>query len=87
MTKLLTKAEVCELFAISQSTLDRIVASGKLRGVKISGRLRFEQQELDRYVESCRTRLPAPPPAMQRRSSRSCKVKADCGYYPGMKVV
>lgn len=87
MTKLLTKPELCEILAISDTTLERIVARGELRPVIISRRMRFEQAEVARYIESCKV-APKPAPApKQKQQPRSVRGIVDSGYYPGMKVV
>lgn len=89
MTRFYTKSELCELFAISDTTLERIVARGELRPVIISRRMRFEQSEVERYIESCRVN-PKPAPVQtprQKQQPRTAYGINNSGYYPGMKVV
>lgn len=97
MNRLLTKTEVCEILAISRPTLDRIVADGDLEALRIRGQIRFAEQELLRYLGSCRRPKEAKPerpdpipkekePARRGRPKGSGK-KAVEQYYPGMRVV
>ena len=84
MTKLLTKSEVCDRLSISQTTLQRIVADGDLRQLKLRGQCRYEETDVEAYIEKLR-----------RESSRPVKFTAPkikpgqrvCTYVPGMKVV
>ena len=99
MKNLLTKTQVCELLAISDSTLERIVADGSLAAIRVRGRLRFTEEDLDVYLRRSRiepTAQPAPisrilQPQVQstpRRRGRPPKSAVrEQVYYPGMKVV
>ena len=46
--------EICESFAIGKSTLYELHASGRLPGYRIGGALRFDADEVRRFLESCR---------------------------------
>lgn len=97
MEKLLTKEQVCRLLAISDSTLDRIVSDGSLAAIRIRGRLRFTETDLEAYLQRSRIEASAPPspiyreaktPAARRRMAtvKPTQIRA-CEYVPGMKVV
>lgn len=99
MIRLLTKPEVCEILAISRPTLDRIVADGDLAVLRIRGQVRFEEEEILRYMHSCRasrepkraakaSEPPSKQPAQRGRPKGSTKDAAQQKhYYPGMRVV
>ena len=40
--RMLKKVEVAEMFSVSQRTIDRLIASGKLPRVKIAGCVRIQ---------------------------------------------
>lgn len=98
MKKLLTKDQVCELLAISSSTLDRIVADGDLQRLKVRGQVRFLEEDLLQYLSTCgedkrpsgrpepreRYKRPAAP-ATRRRTADT--LPPQLRYIPGMKVV
>lgn len=95
MKRLLTKSQVCEMLAISDSTLERILADGSLAAIRIRGRLRFTEEDLALYLTRSRIEPAAPPspvsrvPAATRRRTATVKPiqLRDSGYIPGMKVV
>lgn len=88
MTKLMTKAEVCEILQVSESTLERIVADGDLQALRIRSQLRFFEQDLLRYLSRC-----AEPTAAQKAEAKTAakrgkpEVVQIRRYIPGMKVV
>ena len=91
MERLLNKAEVCEMLQISRATLDRIVAAGDLETIRIGRQVRFDKQDLERYLDRCcRVRQAAIKKEPARRGrpkgSRNCKPQ-QLRYTPGMKVV
>jgi len=52
--KLLTVSDVADRLSISQSLCYRLVAEGKLRAFRIGkGALRFREEDLAEYMESC----------------------------------
>jgi len=53
---LLSKKEVCRLLPISESTLNRLLRDGKIRPVRIGRRVLFEEEEVRRFIESCKER-------------------------------
>lgn len=67
MKTLLTKPQVCELLAISDSTLERIVADGSLAAIRVRGRLRFAEEDLADYLERSRIEPTIPPQASLSR--------------------
>ena len=87
MTKLMTRAEVCEILVISDHTLRRIIAAGELRAVRVGGRLRFEQQEVEHYIERSTYRPVRPPVIPVTQMPQPRRTIGNSGYYPGMKVV
>lgn len=93
MDRLLTKAEVQELLGISRATVDRIVASGELEALRIRGQVRFTEDDLRRYLASCRAPRPKPAPRAQKEPARRGRPKGSAGrpeilaYVPGMKIV
>lgn len=48
-----TKAEAAHVLSISQSTLDRLRADGKIIGRRDGGRVFFDHDELQSYAKSC----------------------------------
>jgi excisionase family DNA binding protein len=49
--RLLTAAEVCEIFGISRNTLRRWVAARKIHHVKIGREHRFVQAAIEKMIE------------------------------------
>lgn len=91
MDRLLNKAEVCERLQISRATLDRIVAAGELECTRIGRLVRFDEEELERYLDRC-CRVPCAGakkrPAQPGRPKGSKNYKPQqLRYIPGMKVV
>lgn len=48
--KLLNKKEVAELLSISVRSLERLVARGKIKIVKIGGCIRFRSDEVEEVI-------------------------------------
>lgn len=44
--RLLSKSEVAEMFSVSQRTVDRLAARGKLPSIKIAGCVRFRLSDV-----------------------------------------
>jgi excisionase family DNA binding protein len=53
--QLLTKKEVAEILAVSERTLDRILARGKLTKVKVGGCVRLMANEIDAVVKGIKS--------------------------------
>jgi excisionase family DNA binding protein len=53
-SRLLTKAEVAELFHVSIRTVDRLRASGLLPTTKVRGAVRFSEHDIRAFVEAQR---------------------------------
>lgn len=89
MNNLMKMSEVCDILAISESTLRRIIATGEIIPVKIGKSLRFEQTELARYIHN--SRVPHVPVLRAKQTPKLTPTQSEsyrqCGYYPGMKVV
>ena len=86
METLMTKKEVCEFLRISQATLDRIVAGGELRAMKVGGSVRFMRSDLSAYLARC-AEVAAPKPEPRRRGKKITRPQGRMVYIPGMKVV
>ena len=50
--KLLSKADVAEIYSVSQRTIDRLAACGKLPRVKIGGCVRFRFADVVKLMEA-----------------------------------
>ncbi|MDC0547916.1 helix-turn-helix domain-containing protein [Opitutales bacterium] len=50
--KLLSKSQVAEMYSVSQRTVDRLAACGKLPRVKIAGCVRFRLKDVLKLVEA-----------------------------------
>ena len=99
MKALLTKDQVCELLAISSSTLDRIVADGSLQRLKVRGQIRFLEDDPLQYLSTCgddkrpapmqepRKRYKRPETPRKPRSIPPEELPPQMRYIPGMKVV
>jgi len=51
---LLNKKEVCKVLFISESSLNRLLRAGRIRPVRIGRRVLFEEEEVRRFIESCK---------------------------------
>lgn len=49
---LLTLRQVAEWLQVSDRTVHRLIADGKLRGVKVGRQWRFEESEVESYLNS-----------------------------------
>jgi len=50
-TVLLKKTEVAEILRVSSRTIDRFRSVGMLRSTKIAGSVRFQLEEIERYIK------------------------------------
>ncbi len=68
---MLTIAQVSQLLNIKVGTLYGWVSQGKIPNIKINGLVRFRQEEIDEWVESCR-KIPATslPKNLKRNGTR-----------------
>ena len=48
--RLLSKSQVAEIYSVSQRTVDRLAARGKLPRVKIGGCVRFRQSDVHKLM-------------------------------------
>lgn len=53
MMTLLTIRQVAERLAISRNLCYRLVATGKLRAYRIGGAIRFSEEQVQEYLNSC----------------------------------
>ena len=53
MTKLLTISDLAERLSISTSLAYRVVAEKKLRAYRIGGAIRFSEEQIQEYLQSC----------------------------------
>ena len=81
----LTRPEAAKRLGIGTTTLDRLVADGLLPGYRMTdkGSIRFREEDLDAYIESCR--IPVRTPAARRRTA--VVAPPVCRYKPGDIVV
>jgi len=70
---LLTIQELAQLLHIKAATLYAWAAQGKIPSLKLHGLLRFRQDEIDQWLESCRvaSRSPGILPRKRRRCPES----------------
>ena len=91
MTELLTRAQAAELLTVSEDTVDRLIAGGKLPAYRISPRVvRLDRADVLAYMESRRQRASELGKKITRIRSRQEPDRGgvnNSGYYPGMKVV
>lgn len=59
--RLLTKTDVAHRLGVSEKTVDRLVASGKLGAQRVGGRYKFSAEDIERYLAS--QRIEQPPTA------------------------
>lgn len=59
--KLLTVKEVADRLAVSESTVFRLLRSGKLRPIKLGRALRFDEQDVAAFIEQQKA-----PPSPER---------------------
>lgn len=91
--ELITKAQAAELMAVSEHTVERLIASGQLPAYKIHRAcLRLDRAEVLAYIESRRVRARAlsanVKPFGVKDLRRQKQIEAlPCGYRKGMKVV
>lgn len=52
--KLLTVKEVAARLTISESSVYRLLKAGDLPSIKIGGALRFDEQDVEAYIERCK---------------------------------
>jgi excisionase family DNA binding protein len=50
--RLLSKEEVAEQFGVSPHTVRKMAYERRLRFVKVGGALRFDQRDVDAYIEA-----------------------------------
>ncbi len=55
-TVLLKKTEVAEILRVSSRTVDRLRSNGALRSTKIAGSVRFQLEEIERYIKKNTTK-------------------------------
>jgi excisionase family DNA binding protein len=55
-TVLLKKTEVAEILRVSSRTIDRLRSVGMLRSTKIAGSVRFQLEEIERYIKKNTTK-------------------------------
>jgi excisionase family DNA binding protein len=51
MQKLLSKRQAAAILSVSVRTLDRLRSTKEIRAVKVRGAVRFEPEEIERYIE------------------------------------
>jgi excisionase family DNA binding protein len=68
MTPLMTVPEAANLLRISERTLRGYVANGRIPHRRIGGSIRFSEQDLESFVDSCvvEMRHPDPGPVLEK---------------------
>lgn len=61
--ELFTLREAAQWLKVSERTVLRLIAAGKLRGRKVGRQWRFDETELRRYYDSLAVETPGQPPA------------------------
>ena len=92
---MLTTKDVCEQLSISRSSVDRLVALGELPCYRFGKTKRYQQEDVDAYLESCRIKTVQPVPKSPKQQTmpqpqkrgRPTRESTLPVYYPGMKVV
>ncbi|MFZ0859972.1 MAG: helix-turn-helix domain-containing protein [Candidatus Sulfotelmatobacter sp.] len=54
--ELLTRADLMKLFKVSQPTVLRLEAAGKLLPIRIGSRVRFKRADVEQYINDSLTR-------------------------------
>jgi excisionase family DNA binding protein len=54
MKKMLSTAEVAEMFNVSKATMYRLIEGRKITFYKIGGALRFTEDDVNRFLEESR---------------------------------
>ena len=82
--ELIKKKEAAELLAISESTLEKLIASKKLPSYKVTPKaVRIDRADVEAYLAARKTSV---EPVLAPRRSKTPAVRP-CTYVPGMKVV
>lgn len=70
MAEFLTVEEIARLFHIHEMTVRRHIQRGKLKAVKVGGRIRVRREEVERFMQPVPTRLTItiPPPELPSRA-------------------
>lgn len=91
MIELIRKAEAAELLAVSEETVERLIAAGKLPRYEISAKcIRLDRADVLAYRESRyrRARTLSGKPSGVKDLRRAARYETrPSGYVPGMKVV
>ena len=53
--QLITKREVAKLLAVSERTIDRVMARGKITKIKVGGCIRFKLSEVKEVINGLRS--------------------------------
>ena len=72
---------LAERLAVSQDTIRKLVKTGKLQGVKISGAVRVSEDSLNDYLD--RQTLRKAPAKKPEASKRPSKIKASKDWFAG----
>ena len=80
--KLISKAEAAEMLGVSQKTLDRLAAAGKVPMYRIGGNCKFFEGEILNYIRGARVAPPVPTP---KRGQKTATQPAK--YVRGMAMV
>jgi excisionase family DNA binding protein len=56
MEKLITAKELAQFLKLSESTIYKLAGHGEIPGLKIGDSWRFDQQDIERMIQKCKTR-------------------------------
>lgn len=58
--KLLTMEQLCDKLQVTRQTIYNWIEAGKISAIKVGPKMiRFEQKEVDRFIEAAKTQQPA----------------------------
>lgn len=93
MIELITKAQAAKMMAVSETTVERLIAGGQLPAYRMARACtRLDRADVEAYIESRRVRSSAlaaqvrPIGVKDLRRQRQI-AELPCGYVKGMKVV
>lgn len=81
MSEYLTVREVAAVYRVNEITVRRHIRQGKLRAVKVGGRVRVRKEDADKLVQPMKTEQPAAvavpsPEEIQRRQMVIARIDA-----------
>ena len=93
MIELITKAEAARMMAVSETTVERLIAGGQLPAYQMARACtRLDRADVEAYIESRRVRSSALAAQVRPIGVKDLRRRREiealpCGYVKGMKVV